>query len=144
MLSFLINPPLEFPHALFISAIENSISSTFKQHILSWYSSWKVKMHTTIIFNQKTLLDLEWVHSYLTRKMYCNMMLLEIPWNGMENSLWRSKSLKGILRSFHFSILIAIYQAQNFTSAFPLHEKIKRNDQVLKMLAVSILSPSKF
>ena len=69
---------------------------------MTWHSSWKVKMHTTIIFNQKTLMDAEWVHSFhLTWEMYYQMILLETPWNGLENSHWRSKSLKGVLRSFH-------------------------------------------
>ena len=72
------------------------IISDVNQHLLTWHSSWKVKIHTTIIFSQKTLLDMEWVHSFhLTWKMYYKMILLEVPWNGLKihiegQKVWRA------------------------------------------------------
>ena len=54
-------------------------------------------------------------------------------------------SFKGIVMFFYqkiqndFFFVIAIYQAQNFTLELPLHEKMNRNHQILKILTVSIL-----
>ena len=121
------------------------IISDVKQHILTWHSSWKVKMHATIIFNQKTLLNMEWVHTFhLTWKMYYKMILLEVPWNGLENSYWKSKSLKGILRSFHQKNK-NIFSWLQFFKHKTLHQhshfmkKWGKKDQILKMLMVAIL-----
>ena len=101
LLKVLYPQPLILP-CLYFFLNSPFIISDVKQHILTWHSSWKVKMHATIIFNQKTVLDMEWVHTFhLTWKMHYKMILSEVPWNGLGNSHWRSKSLKGILRSFH-------------------------------------------
>ena len=70
LLKILYPQPLILP-CLYFFLNSPFIISDVKQHILTWHSSWKVKMHTTIIFNQKALLDMEWVHYFrLTWKMY--------------------------------------------------------------------------
>ena len=94
LLKVLYPQPLILP-CLYFFLNSPFIISDVKQHILTWHPSWKVKMHATIIFNQKTLLNMEWVRSFhLTWKMYYKMILLEVPWNCLENSHWKSKSLK--------------------------------------------------
>ena len=113
------------------------IISDVKQHILTWHSSWKVKMHTTIIFNQKALLDMEWVHYFhLTWKMYyIQDDHLEMVWKiHIEGrKVWK--------QTFFWDCNLS---SINFTSASPLHEKVGKKDQILKMLVVAILCPFKF
>ena len=148
LLKVLYPQPLILP-CLYFFLNSLFIISDVKQHILTWHSSWKVKIHATIVFNQKTLLNMEWVHTFhLTWKMYYKMILLEVPWNGLENSHWRSKSLKGILRSFHKKNK-NIFSWLQFIKHKTLHQyshfmkKWGKKDQILKMLVVAILCPFK-
>ena len=150
LLKVLYPQPLILP-CLYFFLNSPFIMSDVKQHILTWHSSWKVKMHATIVFNQKTLLNMEWVHTFhLTWKMYYKMILLEVPWNSLENSHWRSKSLKGIiLRSFHKKKKKTFFHDCNLSSkrlyiSIPTSWKSGgKKDQILKMLVVAILCPFK-
>ena len=69
-----------------------------------------------------------------------------LKWSG--KFTLKVKKSEGYIKIFpskkqkHF-FMIAIYQAQNFTSVFPLHENVGKKDQILKMLVVAILCPFK-
>ena len=143
LLKILYPQPLILP-CLYFFLNSPFIISEVKQHILTWHSSWEVKMHTTI-FNQKALLDMEWVHySHLTWKMYYKMIILK--WSG--KFTLKVRMSEGYVKFFPSKKQTFFRDCNlssiNFTSAFPLHEKVGKKDQILKRLVVAILCPFKF